>query len=59
MTIDEQINILTARSVDFFSRESLKKKLEKAGQEKRGLRIKYGADPSAPDIHLRPCSGAE
>ena len=52
MTIDEQIDILTARSVDFFSRESLKKKLEKARQEKRGLRIKYGADPSAPDIHL-------
>ena len=52
MTIDEQIDILTARSVDFFSREALKKKLEKASQEKRGLRIKYGADPSAPDIHL-------
>ena len=52
MSIDEQIDILTARSVDFFSRELLKKKLEKAGHEKRGLRIKYGADPSAPDIHL-------
>ena len=52
MTIDEQIDILTARSVDFFSRESLNKKLERADQEKRGLRIKYGADPSAPDIHL-------
>ena len=52
MTIDEQIDLLTARSVDFFSRELLKKKLEKAAQEKRGLRVKYGADPSAPDIHL-------
>ena len=52
MTIDEQIDVLTARSVDFFSREALNNKLEKAGQEKRGLRIKYGADPSAPDIHL-------
>ena len=52
MSIDEQIDILTARSVEFFSRELLKKKLEKAGHEKRGLRIKYGADPSAPDIHL-------
>ena len=52
MSIDEQIDILTARSVDFFSHEELKNKLEKAVQEKRGLRIKYGADPSAPDIHL-------
>ena len=38
--------------MSIFFAESLKKKLEKAGQEKRGLRIKYGADPSAPDIHL-------
>lgn len=52
MNIDEQIDFLTARSVDFFSRDELKKKLEKAAAEGRGLRIKYGADPSAPDIHL-------
>ena len=52
MTIDEQINYLTERSVDFFSQEALRKKLERAEKENTGLRIKYGADPSAPDIHL-------
>ena len=26
--------------------------MEKAAAEGRGLRVKYGADPSAPDIHL-------
>jgi len=52
MNIEEQLDFLSARAVDFFSREELKKKLEKAAQEGRGLRIKYGADPSAPDIHL-------
>ena len=52
MNIDEQLDFLTTRSVDFFSRDELKKKLEKAAAEGRGLRIKYGADPSAPDIHL-------
>lgn len=52
MNIDEQIDFLTARSVDFVARDDLKKKLEKAQAEGRGLRIKYGADPSAPDIHL-------
>ena len=52
MTIDEQINYLTERSVDFFSQELLRKKLERAEKENTGLRIKYGADPSAPDIHL-------
>ena len=52
MNTDEQLNFLTARRVDLFSAEELKKKLEIAAKEKRGLRIKYGADPSAPDIHL-------
>ena len=52
MNIEEQLDFLSARAVDFFSREELKKKLEKAQAEGRRLRIKYGADPSAPDIHL-------
>ncbi len=52
MNMEEQLDFLLARSVDFVSREELKKKLEKAAAEGRGLRIKYGADPSAPDIHL-------
>jgi tyrosyl-tRNA synthetase len=38
--------------VAFIARDDLKKKLEKAAADGRGLRIKYGADPSAPDIHL-------
>ncbi len=52
MTIDQQLELLTARHVDLFSGDELKKKLEIAAKEGRGLRIKYGADPSAPDIHL-------
>ncbi len=52
MNIEEQLDFLTARHVDLFSADELKKKLEIAAKEGRGLRIKYGADPSAPDIHL-------
>jgi len=52
MNTDEQLNFLTARHVDLISAGELKRKLEAAAKEKRGLRIKYGADPSAPDIHL-------
>jgi len=52
MNIEEQLDLLSARAVDFIARDDLKKKLEKATAEGRGLRIKYGADPSAPDIHL-------
>jgi len=52
MNIEKQQELLTARHVDLFSVGELKKKLEIAAKEGRGLRIKYGADPSAPDIHL-------
>lgn len=50
--IDRQLEILTARSVDLVSRAELRRKLEIAAAAKRPLRVKYGADPSAPDIHL-------
>lgn len=50
--IENQINDLTARAVDVVSRDELKQKLEQAQAAVRPLRIKYGADPSAPDLHL-------
>ena len=43
---------LAQRSVDLVSFDELKVKLDLSAKEKRPLRIKYGADPSAPDIHL-------
>ena len=52
MNIDEQINFFKHRCVDFISTDALRKKLECARKENKPLRIKYGADPSAPDIHL-------
>ncbi len=51
MNVEGQVDFLAARSIDLFSREALQKKLEKAAG-RRGLRVKYGADPSAPDLHL-------
>jgi len=48
MTPEQQLDLLCARAVDFHSREELLEKL----REGRPLRIKYGADPSAPDLHL-------
>jgi len=53
--IDRQMEILAARTVDLHSRDELKKKLEKSIQENRPLRVKLGADPSAPDLHLGHC----
>ncbi|MBN1675511.1 MAG: tyrosine--tRNA ligase [Kiritimatiellae bacterium] len=50
--IQRQLDIIAARTIDLVSREELARKLEKALAENRPLRVKYGADPSAPDIHL-------
>jgi tyrosyl-tRNA synthetase len=52
MTIDEQIAFLTKGCVDVIPAEELKKKLEKSAATGRPLRVKLGADPTAPDIHL-------
>jgi len=50
--IERQLEIMAARAVDLVSRNELQRKLEKSAAENKPLRIKYGADPSAPDIHL-------
>ncbi len=50
--IDRQLSVIAARTVDLVSREELQAKLKYALTERRPLRVKYGADPSAPDIHL-------
>ncbi len=40
--------IIRQRAVDIFSQEGLKKRLESG----KPLKIKFGADPSRPDLHL-------
>jgi len=52
MTPQEQLDLLADRTVDLHSREELLKKLERSAETGTPLRVKYGADPSAPDIHL-------
>ena len=52
MTIDELVAFLTKGCVDVIPAEELKKKLEHSAATGRPLRVKLGADPTAPDIHL-------
>ncbi|MCX7639627.1 MAG: tyrosine--tRNA ligase [Pyrinomonadaceae bacterium] len=52
MTIDEQIAYLKRGTVDLISEEELRKKLQKSAETGIPLRVKLGADPTAPDIHL-------
>jgi len=52
MTIDEQIAFLKKGAVDLIREEDLRAKLEKSAKTGKPLLVKYGADPTAPDIHL-------
>ncbi|MDQ3130161.1 MAG: tyrosine--tRNA ligase [Acidobacteriota bacterium] len=52
MTIDEQIALIKKGAVDVIRDEDLKNKLERSAKTGKPLRVKYGADPTAPDIHL-------
>jgi tyrosyl-tRNA synthetase len=52
MTIDEQIEFIRKGAVDVIRDEDLRAKLEKSNKTGAPLRVKYGADPTAPDIHL-------
>src|SRR3982750_4560685 len=52
MTIVEQLEFLKKGTVDLIREEDLKKKLERSAKTGKPLRIKLGADPTAPDIHL-------
>jgi tyrosyl-tRNA synthetase len=52
MTLDEQISFLTKGAVDVIREEDLRRKLEHSAKTGKPLRVKLGADPTAPDIHL-------
>ena len=52
MTIDEQLAYLRKGTVEIIREEDLRAKLEKSAARGVPLRVKLGADPTAPDIHL-------
>jgi tyrosyl-tRNA synthetase len=52
MTIDEQLSYLRKGTTEIIREADLRAKLEKSAQTAKPLRVKLGADPTAPDIHL-------
>ena len=52
LSVKEQLERLQAGTVDVLPAGELERKLETSAKKKRPLRIKLGADPSAPDLHL-------
>jgi len=52
LPVKEQLEVFKENLVELISERELTAKLEASFKDKRPLRIKYGADPSAPDLHL-------
>ena len=52
MTIDEQLSYLAKGTTEIIRSEELRTKLERSAATGKPLRVKLGADPTAPDIHL-------
>jgi tyrosyl-tRNA synthetase len=52
MTIDEQLDYLRKGTTEIIREDDLRAKLERAAKTGKPLRVKLGADPTAPDIHL-------
>jgi tyrosyl-tRNA synthetase len=52
MMIDEQLAYLAKGTTEIIRESELRAKLEKSAATRRPLRVKLGADPTAPDIHL-------
>ncbi|AGH95916.1 tyrosine--tRNA ligase [Pseudobdellovibrio exovorus] len=49
---EEQLELIKFGAVDFISEADFLKKLKKSYETKKPLKVKLGADPSRPDIHL-------
>ncbi len=52
MTIDEQLAYLRKGTIEIIREDDLRRKLEKSAETREPLRVKLGADPTAPDLHL-------
>jgi tyrosyl-tRNA synthetase len=52
MTVDEQLAYLRKGTTEIIREDELRAKLEKSVKTGKPLRVKLGADPTAPDIHL-------
>src|SRR5437016_12715832 len=52
MTVDEQIMALGRRAERILSEQDLRAKLKRSAETRKPLRIKFGMDPTAPDVTL-------
>lgn len=50
--VKEQLDLIVSNTVEVISEEELERKLTKSFETQKPLKIKLGADPSRPDLHL-------
>ena len=50
--VEEQMRILKRGTEEIFPEQELVEKLRTSREDQRPLRVKYGIDPTAPDVHL-------
>jgi len=50
--IERQIEIIKRNTVEIIEEEELREKIKKSIQTNTPLKVKYGIDPTAPEIHL-------
>ncbi len=49
---EEQLELIEFGTVDFINHADFLKKLKKSYEKQKPLKIKFGADPSRPDLHI-------
>src|SRR3990167_6270922 len=50
--VEKQLEIIMRGVIDIVTKEDLTRKLQRSIKEKKPLRVKFGLDPTAPDIHI-------
>ncbi len=50
--LDEQLEVIKRGAVDIISEAELVERLKESIRSNKPLRVKFGADPTAPDLHL-------
>ncbi len=50
--VERQLEVMRDGAVDFYGEEELREHLGRALRKGQPLRVKFGMDPSAPDIHV-------
>ncbi len=51
-SVQEQLDLIERNTIEILSRQELEAKLQKSLKTSQPLKVKLGADPSRPDLHL-------